>query len=82
MQELDDPFSYPDNLGVAICHAYMKVFVPEMRAQGCPNLTFADAIQVHQHSPINTAQAAMLGSACKCLVSVEICHTAQVVYGK
>lgn len=45
MQELDDPFTYPDNLGVAICHSYMKVFVPDMRSQGCPNLTFADAIQ-------------------------------------
>ena len=45
MQELDDPFTYPDNLGVAICHSYMKVFVPAMRSQGCPNLTFADAIQ-------------------------------------
>lgn len=46
MQELDDPTNNPGNLGLALCHSYLKSFVPQMRAWGCPKLTFADAIQV------------------------------------
>ena len=39
----------PGNLGLAICHTYLKVLVPLMRNNGtgpCAKLTFADAIQV------------------------------------
>ncbi|CAL5220019.1 g1965 [Coccomyxa viridis] len=48
MNELDDPLNNPGNLGLAICHAYLKALVPLMRNNGtgpCAKLTFADAIQ-------------------------------------
>ena len=47
MNELDDPVDNGGNFGLQSCHSYMRVFVPMIRASGCPDLTFADAIQVH-----------------------------------
>ena len=46
MNELDDPVDNGGNFGLQACHSYMRVFVPMVRASGCPDLTFADAIQV------------------------------------
>ena len=44
---------HPGNLGLAICHGYLKTFVPQLRGNGtgpCAKLTFADAIQVIESS--------------------------------
>ena len=48
VEEIQLP-EHPGNLGLAICHAYLKTFLPELRGNGtgpCAKLTFADAIQV------------------------------------
>ena len=46
LNELDDPQDNLGNFGLQGCHSFMRVFVPMIREIGCPELTFADAIQV------------------------------------